>query len=226
MPLDIPRIKAICFDIDGTLWNSDDQFVLHLVNILRPFQKIFPGIDSVRIARRLVMAFETPGTFIYNLRYRSKLIWMLTNLEGWQDHSDEKAPISPSPLIDGVGEMLVELAREYRLAVVSSRPEGSTLGFLVQHNLLACFQIIVTGQTCRRTKPHPEPVIYAAHHLGVPPTRCLMVGDTTVDICSGHRAGAQTVGVLCGFGEEDELLRAGADLILESTSDLLQILKP
>jgi len=37
---------------------------------------------------------------------------------------------------------------------------------------------------------------------------------------AGKAADAQTVGVLCGFGEEDELLKMGADLILNSTSEL------
>ena len=51
-----------------------------------------------------------------------------------------------------------------------------------------------------------------------------MIGDTTVDIRAGKSAGAQTVGVLCGFGEEQELLRMGADLILKGTSELADVL--
>ena len=51
-----------------------------------------------------------------------------------------------------------------------------------------------------------------------------MIGDTTVDIRAGKSAGAQTVGVLCGFGEKEELLRMGADHILKNTADLKDIL--
>ena len=51
-----------------------------------------------------------------------------------------------------------------------------------------------------------------------------MIGDTTVDIRAGRAAGAQTVGVLCGFGSERELRRAGADLILASTAELGEML--
>jgi phosphoglycolate phosphatase-like HAD superfamily hydrolase len=51
-----------------------------------------------------------------------------------------------------------------------------------------------------------------------------MVGDTTVDIRAGKAAGAQTAGVLCGFGSERELRRAGADLILPTTGQLDEIL--
>jgi len=45
-----------------------------------------------------------------------------------------------------------------------------------------------------------------------------------VDIHAGKAAGAQTVGVLCGFGEEKELKRAGADLILPSPAELVDVL--
>ena len=59
--------------------------------------------------------------------------------------------------------------------------------------------------------------------MGLGAADCLMVGDTAVDIRAGKAAGAQTAGVLCGFGEEKELRRAGAGLILSSTADLLNV---
>jgi phosphoglycolate phosphatase len=51
-----------------------------------------------------------------------------------------------------------------------------------------------------------------------------MVGDTSVDIRAGKAAGAQTVGVLCGFVEEAELRQHKANLILSLTADLVQVL--
>jgi phosphoglycolate phosphatase len=51
-----------------------------------------------------------------------------------------------------------------------------------------------------------------------------MVGDTSVDIRAGKAAGAQTAGVLCGFGQEAELRRMGADLILPTTPLLVEAL--
>jgi phosphoglycolate phosphatase len=63
-------------------------------------------------------------------------------------------------------------------------------------------------------------VLWAAKQLNHDPASCLMVGDTTVDILSGQRAGAQTAAVLSGFGEEGELVAAGADLVLDSVGGL------
>ncbi|MBN1262672.1 MAG: HAD family hydrolase, partial [Anaerolineae bacterium] len=57
--------------------------------------------------------------------------------------------------------------------------------------------------------------------LGVAPEACAMVGDTVVDVRAARRAGAWSVAVLCGFGEEPELRRAGAHWILPGTADLL-----
>jgi phosphoglycolate phosphatase-like HAD superfamily hydrolase len=60
--------------------------------------------------------------------------------------------------------------------------------------------------------------------LGVPVERCAMVGDTTVDVKAARRAGAWAVAVLCGFGEREELERAGAHVILEHTAQLSSLL--
>jgi phosphoglycolate phosphatase-like HAD superfamily hydrolase len=46
-----------------------------------------------------------------------------------------------------------------------------------------------------------------------------------VDIRAGKAAGCQTVGVLCGFGEEAELRKKGANLVLQGTSELVEFLK-
>jgi phosphoglycolate phosphatase len=59
-----------------------------------------------------------------------------------------------------------------------------------------------------------------AEQLGIDPSACLVVGDTTLDIRAGKAAGAQTVAVLSGFGKGAELRAAGADLVLPSAAEL------
>jgi phosphoglycolate phosphatase-like HAD superfamily hydrolase len=56
--------------------------------------------------------------------------------------------------------------------------------------------------------------------LGVAPEQVALVGDTAADIQAAKAAGAVAVGVLCGFGERDDLEQA--DLILESTAELAE----
>jgi phosphoglycolate phosphatase-like HAD superfamily hydrolase len=80
------------------------------------------------------------------------------------------------------------------------------------------FDVLVTRESVRRLKPHPEPILKAARALGLSPQETIMVGDTSLDMRSAKAAGAQAVGVLCGLGMVDDLERA--DLIIAHTSDL------
>jgi HAD superfamily hydrolase (TIGR01549 family) len=127
-------------------------------------------------------------------------------------------------LIPSVDEMLSALKGRYPMAIVSARHEKSTLRFLEQFDLVKYFDAIVTGLSAPHTKPFPDPIFLAAQKMGVKPSECLMIGDTTVDIHAGKAAGAQTIGVLCGFGEERELLDMGADMIISSTHLLVDVL--
>ena len=126
-------------------------------------------------------------------------------------------------LVPGVDEMLASMQGRYPMAIVSARDEKSTMRFLNQFDLCNYFEVIITGLSAPHTKPYPDPILLAAQKMGIRPQECLMIGDTTVDMRAGKAAGAQTIGVLCGFGEEDELRQLGADLILSSTSDLPEL---
>jgi phosphoglycolate phosphatase-like HAD superfamily hydrolase len=226
MPLDIPRIRAICFDVDGTLRDTDDQLIHSLARRLRPFRFLLPAKDLNAFARRVVMAVEEPGNFLISLSDRLNLDSHLMRLsEAFHSRASRRSS-TPPLMIHGVRAMLEQLSVRYPLAIVSARGERSTLEFLEHHQLLSFFKVVVSGQTCQRTKPTPQPVLWAAELMQTPAEACLMVGDTTVDILAGRRAGAQTVGVLCGFGEEYELRRTGADIILPVTSMLTDILLP
>jgi N-acetyl-D-muramate 6-phosphate phosphatase len=225
MPLDIKRIQAICFDVDGTLSDTDDVFVHRLYTLLRPLytSQLLSRYAVQGLSRWMVMAMETPGNLAYAAVDRTRMDD--TVLYPLQERIGKKEKPSPSFwLIEGVAELLKGLAARYPLAVVTARDEAGTLAFLEQFSLTERFGVVATARTCQYTKPFADPVLWAAGKMGVPPEHCLMVGDTTVDIRAGKAAGAQTVGVLCGFGREKELLRAGADLILPGTADLVNVL--
>jgi HAD superfamily hydrolase (TIGR01509 family) len=215
------RVKAILFDIDGTLSDSDDQMVQSVERILKVFYRSNESCHS--LARWLVMAVESPGNFLYNLADRFDLDSLFIRLLNKKTRR-KKHRVRKYWIIPGVEALLIVLAAKYHLGVVSARDERTTLAFLRQFDLEKYFSVVVTSQTCRYTKPFPDPLLYAAECLAVEPGECLMVGDTTVDMKAAVYAGMQAVGVLCGFGRQRELERAGADQILQTTADLLNIL--
>lgn len=219
MTLDISRIKALCFDMDGTLSDTDDMYVQKVM----PFFPSFLFRDPDRAARRFVMWIESPGNAMLGLADTLGLDDEMVAVIDWVSRH-RKRPDKKFLLIPGVAEMLARLTRHYPMAVVSARDMKGTMRFLEQFNLVDCFDLIVTGQTVEHTKPYPDPILFAAHKMGVKAEECVMIGDTTVDMRAGTSAGAQTVGVLCGFGEQPELLKFGANLILNSTSELADVL--
>lgn len=224
MALDLARIQAICFDVDGTLSDTDDQWLSVFERRLAVLRGLFPGGNVRSFSRWAIMCAETPGNLVYGLLDRLHLDDEVGRLYSYL--SQRRVGRRPGAfwIVPGVAELLGQLHERYPLAVVSARDEASTLAFLEQFALTGFFQAVATAQTCRYTKPFPDPVLWAAGQMGVPPDRCLMVGDTRVDIRAGRLAGAQTVGVLCGFGQEAELRRAGADLILPHTAALAGVL--
>ena len=224
MALQVARVRVICFDVDGTLSDTDDVMVAQLAKLLYPFGFLFPGRDLIRVARTIVMEVEAPANLLIGLPDLIGLDKEIFALKDWLVRLS-KMKTRPFQLIPGTREMLEKLFPSYPLAVVSARDTSSTMQFLEQFDLAHYFTRIATDQTCEHTKPFADPILWVARELGVPAESCLMVGDTSVDIRAGKAAGAQTVGVLCGFGEEAELRKHGADMILSSTADLVQVLE-
>lgn len=212
------EVGAILFDLDGTLIDTDDVMIERAAGWLKPLARLFRQGDPKRVLRRAIMASEGPTntllTILDVLGLDDELFALgdrLRRLRGL------RTPANFQP-VDGVVEAVRELSGRYPLGVVTTRSRRDAQAFLEQHALADCFSVVVTHEDTWRLKPHPEPICYAAEQLGVAVGRCLMVGDTGVDVESAKAAGACAVGVLCGFGERRDL--AGADLILENTAEL------
>jgi len=219
MPLNIPRIKALCFDVDGTLSDTDDLYVRKVTRFFPRY--LFRNPDHA--ARRLVMWVEAPGNALLGFADTIGLDDEMVALIDWLSRHRTYPP-NQLLLVPNVIETLAHFKGNYPMAVISARDEKGTMRFLNQFDLVKYFDVVITGQSAGRTKPYPDPILLAAQRMNVKPEECLMIGDTTVDMRAGKSAGAQTVGVLCGFGEEPELLQMGADLILKSTSELINTL--
>jgi phosphoglycolate phosphatase len=217
---DTDSVDAVLFDLDGTLMDTDDQAVERLARRLQRLRWRNPG----RAARRLVMTAETPGnafiTFLDMLGLDAPLRGLSNRLYAWRGLRTR----ADFRIMTGVRDMLSALGERYELAVVTTRSRKDAEAFLDQHGLRDLFKALATCESTWRLKPHPAPVRYAARQIDVPVDRCLMVGDTTVDVRSARRAGGWAVAVLCGFGEREELERAGAHVILEHTSQLASLL--
>ena len=220
--IDIKRVRGLLFDVDGTLSDTDDHVVDRITRLLKPIAWLYRNNDPRRFARWMVMSAETPANFMYSMADRLGLDATLAKIyDSLSRKRHQRTPLHERFwIVPGVKAMLERFYGHFPMAVVSARDQRTTLHFLDHFDLMPYFEVIVTAQTCQRTKPFPDPVVFAAEQLQLEPEHCLMVGDTIVDVKAGKSAGAQTVAVLCGFGTQHELIKAGADLIIASTADL------
>jgi predicted PurR-regulated permease PerM/phosphoglycolate phosphatase-like HAD superfamily hydrolase len=214
------EIDAVLFDLDGTLVETDDEAVERLTRRLRPLRWLLPGRNAAHAARRILMAAESPANSLLALLDRVGLDDEVLDLGDRLFRMRGLATPLNFRAVDGAVEALHDLGRRYHLAIVTTRSRLHAEAFLSQQHLDGLVKVIVGREDTWRIKPHPDPIRHAAKELEVPIERCLMVGDTTVDVLAARSAGARSVGVLSGFGVEKDLDRAGADMIVDSVGDL------
>lgn len=219
MKLSKDSINAVLFDLDGTLMETDDHAVERLAGILTRFHVPRPE----KKARWLVMKAETPVNGLITMADRLGIDQLVTKAFGKKRHGNMTVK-KPHHIMEGAGEMLALLKPYFRLGLVTTNSQAEAEAFLAENNLSGMFDVVVSRFTTRRLKPHPEPILYVVHKLGLPPEKCMMVGDTTPDMEAAVAAGVIPVGVLCGFGTRDELLKAGAREVLNHTREVASIL--
>jgi phosphoglycolate phosphatase-like HAD superfamily hydrolase len=225
MPFDPSRVRAILFDLDGTLADTDDQYIQRVERLLGPLRIFFPNGDPKPFLRWGLATAIAPLNTMMGFPDVLGLDDELVAFFNWlSDKAGKRHARGHFVLMDGVDATLARLSARYALGVVTARPERGTHLFLQQFDLEKYFRAVASAQTAAHTKPYPDPVLWCAEQLGVAPAECVMVGDTAVDPICGKRAGAQAIGVLCGFGSRAELEQAGADVIVEHTTQLTRAL--
>lgn len=125
---------------------------------------------------------------------------------------------------EGTIEMLKALHEHgCRISLASCKPEGACRTILEESGMLKYFDF-VTGATEDKTlDTKPAIVKVAMERLCADPEHTFMVGDRDMDIIGAHENGAVGVGALYGYGGEDELHEAGADHIIKSPLELIDI---
>lgn len=212
-------LKAIIFDLDGTLVDSardlqDAANVLLAEQGLRPLRldevKAMIGDGVAKLVERAVTAAGGDLSRLPALAARFLAIY-----EANASRHTEAYPT--------VRETLEGLRRcGLSLAVVTNKPFAATNSILGDLGLSAFFDAVIGGDTLPERKPHPAPVLLALERLDVAPEAALMVGDNYHDVQAARAAGVRALAVTYGYSHRPHA-ELGAERLLDTLSELLPI---
>lgn len=209
--------SPILFDLDGTLADS-------LALILASFRHTFAAhVGAVPPDEAWIAGMGTPlATQLRGFVPDEALVQhMLVTYRSHQlEHHDRMLRG-----FAGVPETLALLrARGHPMALVTSKGDALAARALRHLAIDAHIDVVVGLDSCRRHKPHPEPVHVALERLDARAAEAVFVGDSPHDILAGNAAGVVTVGALWGPFSRAALEAAGPAHLIADIRDLPPLL--
>lgn len=125
----------------------------------------------------------------------------------------------------GIYDLLDALQRKnIKLSVVTNKPHRFA-GVMMNHYFKDVPFCAILGQRDGiPKKPHPQQALTAARDMGVKPSDCIFLGDSSVDIKTAQRAGMYPMGAGWGFRPIEELTLAGAVKVLRYPMEFIEII--
>ncbi len=215
------RLKAVVFDLDGTLLDTAPEFI-QVVQQLRSEHQLAP-LDRNLIcahvsdgARAMVsLALDMPQE---HEQFESKRLRFLDIYEGLLG--------SATKPYAGILELLALLGdASLTWGVSTNKPSYLTLPLLKTIALEPAPTSVVCADQVSQPKPHPEPLLLNCSQLDCDPAEVIYIGDHVRDIEAGRNAGIYTIAAAYGYLQQgDDPADWGADTIAGSGHELANLI--
>ena len=209
------KIKAILFDLDGTIIDTAPEMVQILYEMLKLYKYPLP---SYKLAR----SYVSKGSFkLIQLGFPNKSNECLLDLqrqylELYVSNCDD------SKFFPNIRELLLLLTKKnIPWGIVTNKPKQTAAPLVKKLNIINNAACIIFGDTLSLRKPNSAQLIFASKKLSISPDEIVYIGDALNDIKAGKSAGMYTILAGYGYIEDDEDLKSwNADSIVFHTSDL------
>jgi N-acetyl-D-muramate 6-phosphate phosphatase len=208
----LKNIKAVLFDLDGTLVDTAPDVISTINSMLiqdnlntLPPEKLKPLVSDGAKAL-LELAYGYCEEKLIN-RFRECYFKNITD---------------KSCLFEGSKELLCFLEKkDIKYGVVTNKPEKLSTEILKRIKIYDRLSCLVCGDSLKEKKPHPAPLLYAARILKVNPLGCCYVGDHKNDIIAAKAAGMFSIAATYGYiNSESKLELWKADYYINKIFDL------
>lgn len=216
-------IKAVFFDLDGTLVDSIPDLAAAVDLSLQDLGYAPAGEEKVRLwvgqgAKKLVL---------YALSYAMQVDeCQVTEAQCAKAHrlflSHYAGTANKSRLYPHVIEVLQKLQeKSIRLALITNKPQQFLPSLLDYLQIAPFFELILAGDSLAEQKPNPLPLLHAMETMQLKPQECIMVGDSANDIGAANSAGIQSVCVTYGYNHGEDPYQLPASVHIHSLAQLI-----
>lgn len=211
------RSKIILFDLDGTLIDSTEAILESFAKAYNTFNTEVPSDERIKalIGLPLEIMFMKLG-----VDESEAMEYVKAYKAHYRTIHTEKTVLLPN-----VREAIELAYTQARLGVVTTKT-GEYSRILLEHfDLMKYFDVLVGREDVEHPKPHPEPVYKALEALGYSfGTITYFIGDTPEDMLAAEDAEIASIGVLCGYGNNNDL-NESADFIQNDALSAVQLIE-
>lgn len=210
-------IKAVLFDLDGTLLNTNDLIIKSFTDT---FKHYYPDREFTyqEIIDCIGPTLEQTAMKYYPQNI-SEMVGMYRH--HYVLNHDELIKIYP-----GIEEMLKALKDlGLKLAIVTSKKRDMTLKAMEHTNVLDYFDLIISSDEVTQPKPHQEPIELALKELNLLKDEVIMVGDNSHDIECANHASVKSIAVGWALKGADYLRGFNPTYIINTADELIEIIK-
>ncbi len=209
----------VLFDLDGTLTDPGEGITNSVAYALKKFNIIVENRTELYnfIGPPLIDSFMK----YYGMNYEDGL----KAVEYYREYFSVTG-IFENKVFEGIAEMLDEIKKSGRkIALATSKPEQYAVRILEHFNLTQYFDFVGAATMDETRSKKSDVIAYTLDNLGVKDkSRVVMIGDRHHDIEGANQNGLDSIGVLIGYGDRDELETAGATYIAETVNDIIKFL--
>ena len=174
---------AILFDNDGVLVDTEALY-------FRANREVLAGIGVALDEAQYVELFLRTGRGAWHLAEVAGHDGAAVHrLRAARDRTYATLVAEGDVTMPGAGAVVAALAARYRLAIVTSSDPEPFARTHAGTGLLGHFELVLTREHYRLSKPDPEPYLVAVARLGVPPARCLVIEDSERGLAAAKAAG-------------------------------------
>jgi phosphoglycolate phosphatase len=229
---DLIEVKAIIFDLDGTLVHTLGDFQVALNRTMADLD--LPPVSNALIAQtigkgsehliRTLLAHQIAQPEVKGAGQDRPALSVDALFErAWQRYQHHYLAINGqfADVYSGVLDALENLATQgVPMACLTNKPLAFARDLLKEKSLTKFFGPVFGGDSFERKKPDPLPLIKTCEALGTSTTRTLMVGDSSNDAVAAHAAGCPVVLVTYGYNHGQRVQDTPAAAWLDTLADL------